>query len=1085
MTRSDESQKRPQRVRCFNCPKYFVNRQGMEAHILKAKKKCYEGLFPDGFVSYCESNRRVHCIFCTKIFSTANPCEHIILLREGNTLQASREMAIGDENGEQRLRTQPFLLAGGSQTGNIGESLDFAAFSTTLATLGDMAIGNDIEEQRPFYLGGGSQTGNTGESIENAAFSTELRPGEIFVDTGSSATETFITFDAIKALEKCVCHPVECVSVIPQAAKRAAADAFSQLLREVIKNPSSEMAHARLLLFAPVVCAQKSEKKMKIATLIKQRASFICRAPLEDIVDIVISKNISKRDICDSSSSSLKPVKRLIALGRYGDAVRRLTSDGVHSSSPAIIQALVAKHPQNVTNSRHIRTPQWANFTKEEVSEAINSFPNGSSGGPLALTERYLKDMISCTQVGDSVLDALAQFGGLFVAGKFPSSLARFYGGARLIPLKKKDGGVRPMAVGETLRRLACKLALTMVKSEVSDLLLPYQLGVGTPQGTEAIVHALSKTLETLEEDEAILQIDFANAFNLVSRDIMMELVKQHLPKLYNVVGFLYTNQGLLKIGNGQETINSCSGVQQGCPLAPLLFSLVLQEIIKKVAVRVPTLKINLWYLDDGHLAGNAFDLLACLDLINEIGPTYGLTLNLSKCIVLGNRTSIFPQEVTRATDGLVVLGSPIGTNNFISKVINEKIRAAALVLFKSQALQDPQQEMLLLRCCTGAPKMVYWLRTCRPDAIEAEILKLDLIIDDALQHILGAPIFGDKRNIIHLPLSLGGLGIAKATWSKEAAFVSSVGSSWLLQRVSSPRNGYNEAVLYLKSKGTHVPQLPSDNLTDIAPLYNQAKEFSQSKFMKDKNAKLLESIRLEANDKLKVILEGRACKGASFWLTSVPNRWLNTEIDPAAFRSLLKYSIGMPLMNEDNTCPDCSKPQDKFGHHALSCKFSSGKIDRHDSIVEGISAQLRSASITHRTEKCNPMNDTRQRPGDIYMPEFDVYGDAYFDVSVISICANAYWKRAAKGQLEGSKIRYVEKMKKYPELGTRLKPLILESTGGWNAYSFDYLKKLAEHISARTNKKAKDALNSLLTAASLRLQRHQGTLLVRRCLGL
>ena len=118
-------------------------------------------------------------------------------------------------------------------------------------------------------------------------------------------------------------------------------------------------------------------------------------------------------------------------------------------------------------------------------------------------------------------------------------------------------------------------------------------------------------------------------------------------------------------------------------------------------------------------------------------------------------------------------------------------------------------------------------------------------------------------------------------------------------------------------------------------------------------------------------------------------------------------------------------------------------------------------------------------------MPEFDVYGDAYFDVSAISICAESYVSRAAKGQLEGGKIRYKHKMDKYPELGSRFKPLVLESTGGWHPYSFDYLKTLADHIAARTANTANDALNSILTTSAFCLQRRQGTMLVRRCLGM
>ena len=143
----------------------------------------------------------------------------------------------------------------------------------------------------------------------------------------------------------------------------------------------------------------------------------------------------------------------------------------------------------------------------------------------------------------------------------------------------------------------------------------------------------------------------------------------------------------------------------------------------------------------------------------------------------------------------------------------------------------------------------------------------------------------------------------------------------------------------------------------------------------------------------------------------------------------------------------------------------------------------MKAAGISCCSEAFNPMKDCSQRPGDIYMPEFDVRGDAFFDVSVVSIGADSYYARAAKSKLAGSEIRYQAKKTKYPDLGFRFKPLILESTGGWHPYSFGYLKTLSEHIASRTNKSAKDALNSILSAASFCLQGHQG-MLVRRCLG-
>ena len=254
---------------------------------------------------------------------------------------------------------------------------------------------------------------------------------------------------------------------------------------------------------------------------------------------------------------------------------------------------------------------------------------------------------------------------------------------------------------------------------------------------------------------------------------------------------------------------------------------------------------------------------------------------------------------------------------------------------------------------------------------------------------------------------------------------------------------------------------------------------------MKAHNVHLAAQLTTNAPVKRQIILNGRRCKGASHWLTAIPCRWDDTEFDAASFRALLKYNIGFPLMNSDNKCPDCGKLQDKFGHHALSCKVASGAIDKHNSIVAGISSFLKKANIIHRVEEPNPLKRSRERPGDIFMPCFDPYGDAYFDVSVISICAESYFKKAAKGQLEGAAIRYASKMKKYPELSTRFKPLVIESTGGWHPFSFNYLKTLAEHISSRSCSTAQDILTSILRTCSVRLQRHQGTMLVRRCLGL
>ena len=52
-----------------------------------------------------------------------------------------------------------------------------------------------------------------------------------------------------------------------------------------------------------------------------------------------------------------------------------------------------------------------------------------------------------------------------------------FFFGATLIALSKPDGGVRPIAVGCTLRRLVSKCASKSICAAIGELLAPLQVG--------------------------------------------------------------------------------------------------------------------------------------------------------------------------------------------------------------------------------------------------------------------------------------------------------------------------------------------------------------------------------------------------------------------------------------------------------------------------------------------------------------------------------------------------------------------------------------------------------------------------------
>ena len=83
----------------------------------------------------------------------------------------------------------------------------------------------------------------------------------------------------------------------------------------------------------------------------------------------------------------------------------------------------------------------------------------------------------------------------MLLSGKTPLEVAPYFCGAKLHGALKKDGGVRPIGVGNILRRLASKCAAAAMANKAAEKLVPLQLGVGVRGGCESLVHALNTVL--------------------------------------------------------------------------------------------------------------------------------------------------------------------------------------------------------------------------------------------------------------------------------------------------------------------------------------------------------------------------------------------------------------------------------------------------------------------------------------------------------------------------------------------------------------------------------------------------------------
>ena len=164
--------------------------------------------------------------------------------------------------------------------------------------------------------------------------------------------------------------------------------------------------------------------------------------------------------------------------------------------------------------------------------KSLRTFPAGSAGGPDSLTAAHLSDMLN-SATDDKLKHSLTDFVNLLLKSDLPVPVREILYEGRLIALQKRDGGIRPIDVGYTLRRLAAKCGNAFVIKRRNEELKPIQVGVGVSGGAEAAVHATRRLLSNLQDNNVFVKLDFTYAFNSVRRNTILTKVAQKMPELY------------------------------------------------------------------------------------------------------------------------------------------------------------------------------------------------------------------------------------------------------------------------------------------------------------------------------------------------------------------------------------------------------------------------------------------------------------------------------------------------------------------------------------------------------------------------
>ena len=504
------------------------------------------------------------------------------------------------------------------------------------------------------------------------------------------------------------------------------------------------------------------------AGLVKERLNRLRHGQYRELWDEAVSgakvpargKSRQAQTDATQEEKNAKRATRLAQEGQYTRSLNSLLSAGMAQHNRANIAEMKAKHPtaqHPLVYQPETTTPQMV-LSQSQISKEIKNFRKGTAPGPSGLRAEHLKVAVKFAPPNrtDKATAAITKLVNIMGAVKVPDQVAPFLCGARLLGAVKKDGGIRPIAVGEVLRRLTSKVHSHALADRAAAILSPSQLGVGVPGGCEAIAHTVRQVVEDGGDDPDlfILQVDLINAFNMADRASAFTEMDKLFPDCLSWVLTCYGGEAELVFGD--SIIPSSVGFHQGDPLASLLFSINLQPVVDMIRQEVPDLKLQVWYLDDGTLIGTKADLQKAVDIILREGPARGLFLSTANTVhfpLMPKSTIWSPNNISTSNDplergiplikdsGIVLLGTPIGDTQFTENWIKKKIKKVKDLTDRLPLLQDPHVEFVLLRSCLALPKVMFILRTTDPTRNQLLWQEFDNITRETLIRILVSPV--------------------------------------------------------------------------------------------------------------------------------------------------------------------------------------------------------------------------------------------------------------------------------------------------------------------------------------------------------
>jgi len=832
-------------------------------------------------------------------------------------------------------------------------------------------------------------------------------------------------------------------------------DQFSKLYRAFAEKSLMQNIALKAAAIMPHLIMQKTGKgkDVSLSSTVERRMELWTRGKIDELLE-------EGRILQQHATADRKPLQKnhpakvrktfvkLMQEGKIGAAGSVLEKNSAgrvldlseRVGNKTVMEILIEKHPSSQPLHEDIAeaTPPSSGSSHPAIFDKIDGDlikraalrTRGASGPSGINADSWRRILTSFGSHSIELCRCLAAVGRRLCTDQIPPKFLEAYNASRLIPLDKNPG-VRPIGIGEVIRRIIGRAMLECTRPDILQAVGNQQLCCGQVAGIEHAIHALRSQF-TKADCQGILLIDASNAFNSLNRKAALACIKNTCPSIYTALSNSYRQHSSLFV-NGR-VIMAQEGVTQGDPLAMAMYGLATIPLISRL--QSPN-TLHKWYADDGNVAGTLMDIKETWQTLCRIGPQYGYFPNESKTVVIVKEELLpIAKETFADTEisiqlGHKVLGSVIGNPKACQDHISQWQDKLTPILdrLKEYASSSPQEVYHCLKRSTMS-KLTFMSRTtplfC--DNLKAVDQKISTEIIPAITG--RPPISSNERQLLSLPAREGGLGLCEISDMRTNLENS--------KRLSEPLSTL---------QGVEARQ---HQLSIQAQLHTSRREEIRSKCQVVDDS-------LTPSQKFRRALTKE--RGASAWLTTLPIKKFGFNLHKTAFRDALCFRYGWEPTNLPNKCP-CGAAFTV--NHAMTCHVGGFVNIRHNALRDLFAELLTSVSHNVTVEPMlQPLTGEQFRLRSTNVTDnarLDIAANGLWggrfervmcDVRVFSphVNSNTHEPKESYRLQENSKRRIYEERVRDVEYASFI-PIVFASTGGAGPCAHAFIKRIC-HLQA------------------------------------